>query len=147
MSGAAKGAVRDAVSAGGVVWRRAGGEFEVVICGRGAERLWVLPKGTPDPGEAIEQTALREVREETGLEVRLGERLPSINYWFVAEGIRYHKFVHHWLMEPVGGDTGNHDAEFDEVIWVPVEEARQRLTYPNERRVLDEAKRVLGTFQ
>ena len=58
----------------------------------------------PDPGETSEQTALREVAEETGLEVRITGPLDSIEYWFVQSGTRIHKTVHYFLMEPVGGD-------------------------------------------
>ena len=136
--------VKDAVSAGGIVWRTAVGVgIEVVLCGRPTDNFWVLPKGTPDLGETIEETALREVREETGLVVKTGARLPTIEYWFVANGARYHKFVHHWLMEPVGGDVADHDAEFDDVRWVAIDQATTMLTYANERRVLAEAGRVL----
>lgn len=132
--------VKDAVSAGGVVWRRAAdGAVEVVLCGRTSEKIWGLPKGTPDPGEAIEETALREVREETGLEVAIGERLGSIEYWFTANGVRYHKQVHHWLMSPTGGDVMLHDHEFDAVDWFPIADARKRVSYVNERRILDMA--------
>lgn len=137
--------IKDTVSAGGVVWRPSGpGAVEVVVCGRRADRIWGLPKGTPDAGETIEETALREVREETGLIVKRGEPLGSIEYWFTANGIRYHKLVHHWLMEPVGGDVADHDHEFDEVRWLPLGEAHALLTYPGERRVLADAAKVLG---
>lgn len=136
--------IQQAVSAGGVVWRRAGRGVEVVVCGRAADRVWGLPKGTPDPDEAIEETAIREVQEETGLVVSLGPPLGSIDYWFTADGIRYHKLVHHWLMEPVGGDVTDHDHEFDEVCWLPVAEAFATLTYDGEKRLIAEAARVLG---
>jgi 8-oxo-dGTP pyrophosphatase MutT (NUDIX family) len=137
--------VQGAVSAGGVVWRRtADGTVEVALCGRRKERLWVLPKGTPNEGESLEETALREVREETGLETRLGPRLQSITYWFVARGVRFHKQVHYWLMEPTGGDTSLHDAEFDDVAWVPLGESLRMLSYPNERKVAAEAADALG---
>ncbi|MCC7366356.1 MAG: NUDIX hydrolase [Dehalococcoidia bacterium] len=136
--------VRDAVSAGGVVYRRAGdGTVEVVLCGRPSEKLWGLPKGTPDDGEAIEHTALREVREETGLEAVIVQKLGSIDYWFMANGVRYHKWVHHWLMEPTGGDLGDHDHEFEAVEWVPIDQAFRRLTFENERRMVAEASRLL----
>lgn len=137
--------IKEAVSAGGVVWRRGSDDrVEFVVCGRRSDRIWGLPKGTPDHNEAIEQTALREVQEETGLQVRLGERLGSIEYWFTADGVRYHKQVHHWLMEPVGGDVADHDHEFDEVRWVPAAEALERLTYDGERKLVVEAARKLG---
>jgi 8-oxo-dGTP pyrophosphatase MutT (NUDIX family) len=137
--------IQDAVSAGGVVWRKGQDDrLEVVICGRRNERIWGLPKGTPDNNEAIEQTALREVREETGLEVRLGERLNSIEYWFTANGVRYHKRVHHWMMEPVGGDLSHHDHEFDDVRWLPAAEAYATLTYEGEKGLIAEVARKLG---
>lgn len=137
--------IQDAVSGGGVVWRRQpSGTIEVVLCGRRSDRVWSLPKGTPDVGETIEQTAAREVREETGLEVSLGQSLGSIRYWFTAGGVRYHKQVHHWLMEPTGGDVANHDHEFDDVEWVPIDQARGMLTYRDEKRMLDEALNILG---
>ena len=149
--------IRDAVSAGGVVWRRvASGSVEVVLCGRTPEhalrsghgpretRLWVLPKGTPDIGESIEETALREVREETGLVVRMGESLGKIDYWFVANGERIHKRVFHWLMEPAGGNLADHDAEFDAVSWLPLADAMNSVTYDNERQVLEQAALKIG---
>lgn len=137
--------IEDVVSAGGIPWRRNHqGEIQIAICGRPADRLWVLPKGTPDPGEPLEETALREVREETGLDVRLGERLGTIEYWFTANGTRYHKRVHHWLMEPIGGDVANHDHEFDEVRWVTIPEALELLTYEGERGLVRQAAHRLG---
>lgn len=136
--------VQQAVSAGGVVWRPGPAGIEVVICGRHTDRVWGLPKGTPDPGEPIEQTALREVEEETGLQVTLGEHLGSIEYWFTADGVRYHKWVHHWLMEPSGGDLSLHDHEFDVVAWLPASRALATLTYDGERKLVAEAARKLG---
>jgi 8-oxo-dGTP pyrophosphatase MutT (NUDIX family) len=137
--------IKDAVSAGGVVWRRSpAGEVEVVLCGRAKDKIWGLPKGTPDDGESIEETALREVREETGLEVIAGPELGSIEYWFTSGGVRYHKFVHHWLMEPIGGDVADHDHEFDAVEWVSLREALRMVSYNNERKMLREAARQLG---
>lgn len=136
--------IKDAVSAGGIVWREGDGRTEVLICGRNADRTWGLPKGTPDAGETLEQTAQREVEEETGLRVRVGQKVGVIEYWFVAGGYRYHKFVHHWLMEPLGGSLDDHDVEFDVVTWASIDEAINLLTYPGERQMVTDAAGMLG---
>ena len=131
---------RNAVSAGGVIYRRAPEGIEIVLVSRIAERLWALPKGTPDPGESLEQTALREVREETGLEVRILEPLGQVRYRYTApDGARVQKVVHHYLMEPVGGDIGEHDAEFDRVEWCHISEAERLLTHRNQLYILHRA--------
>jgi len=135
-----------ALSAGGVVYRHGPEGVEVVLCGRSWERLWALPKGTPDPGESIEQTAEREVREETGLGVRIVADLGFIEYEFSrpAEGVRYEKRVHHFLMQPDGtGDTRAHDHEYDRVEWFPAGVAMRLLTHANERDVLQRALDVI----
>ena len=136
--------VRDAVSAGGVVYRRVGSRIEVVVVARPREQLWALPKGTPQRGESLAQTALREVSEETGLRVELAlpEPVASITYWYTTGGrdaARVHKAVHHYLMRPVGGDVANHDHEYDVVDWFELGAALKQLTFPNERRALREA--------
>ncbi len=130
--------VEQLVSAGGVVYRTKDDVIEVAICGRITPRLWGLPKGTPDPGETREETALREVREETGLEVEIKGFIDSIDYWFnrSREGVRCHKTVHFYLMTSTGGDLSLHDHEFDVAQWFPVEEALNSLTYENEVRIV-----------
>ncbi len=129
------------VSAGGVVYRTDKGRVEVVICGRRDPERWSLPKGTPNPGETLEQTALREVREETGLDVAMQDPLGSINYWFVRpeDKARRNKTVYFYLMTCEGGSVDRHDPEFDEVRWVPAEQASQLLAFANEVTVLQRA--------
>jgi 8-oxo-dGTP pyrophosphatase MutT (NUDIX family) len=129
------------VSAGGVVMRDDGNGREVLLCGRSSDRLWALPKGTPEPNETIEQTALREVREETGVEVEPDGVIGEVKYWFSRpqDGVRYYKTVHHFLLRPIGGDPSQHDHEFDEVRWFPVQEALRLLTYRNEAKILRQA--------
>jgi len=131
--------VRTATAAGGVVVRGTGDHLEVVLAGRDSDRTWVFPKGTPDAGETIEQTALREVREESGLDVDIVRPIGVIEYWFAVPGERVHKFVHFFLMRPLGGDVSRHDHEYDDVRWVPVTEARRMLTYDTYREMLDRA--------
>ena len=131
--------IRELVSAGGIVYRvNNENNVEVVICGRSTPSIWGLPKGTPDPGESQEQTALREVNEETGLEVQIEDFIDSIEYWFVSsyEGVRCHKTVHFYLMSATGGDVSLHDHEFDFAKWVPVEQALKTLTYENEVKIV-----------
>ncbi len=146
-----------AYSAGGVVFRLVpmrssdqetlvpAGDLavEVALVGRSHAGIWTLPKGTPQPGETIEQVAVREVQEETGLKVRLIAYIGSISYSFVRDQIRYQKQVRHFLMEAVGGDTALHDQEYDLVEWFPISEACRRLTYQNEVNILYQAEDVL----
>ena len=133
--------VEKPVSSGGVVYRWTQDELQVVLCGRDEPVRWSLAKGTPDPGESLEETALREVQEETGLEPEIEDRIRSIDYWFTNKDseVRYHKTVHFYLMRAVGGHTSLHDPEFDVVQWFPYEEALNRLAYPNEADVLRQA--------
>lgn len=130
--------VRD-VSAGGVAFRHGEHGIEVVLVGRLDPERWVLPKGTPTRGESLEQTAVREVSEETGVQVRLIRPLHHIEYWFILHGVRHYKTVHFYLMEAVGGDTSLHDHEYDVAAWFPIAEAERRLAFANERAVVARA--------
>jgi 8-oxo-dGTP pyrophosphatase MutT (NUDIX family) len=135
--------VETAVSAGGIVFRDNGAGPEVVICGRDSDGVWGLPKGTPVPGETLEQTALREVGEETGLDVRILDKVGTVEYWFARDGVRYHKWVHHYLMEATGGDTSRHDLEYDRVEWAPLEAALKTLTFKNEIDMVLKAREMI----
>ena len=135
--------VEAAVSAGGVVHRSGEDGIEIVICGRLADGVWGLPKGTPDGGESLEETATREVTEETGLEVQIAEKIGVVEYWFARTGVRYHKLVHHYLFQATGGDTDSHDLEYDRVEWRPIEDALKTLTFKNESDMVEKAREMI----
>jgi len=129
------------------VVRYEAGRAQLVIGSRRRERdgrTWTLPKGTPKRGETTEQTALREVGEETGLAVRITGPLDDIEYWFVQSGTRLHKTVHYFMMEPTGGDLAGHDHEFDQVRWIDFSEATAVLTFETERALVARAADVLA---
>ena len=130
-----------------MVIRQGDAGLEICIGKRLRERdgaSWTLPKGTPSDAETAEQTALREVAEETGLEVRIEAPVGAIEYFFTQSGTRIHKTVHFFLMEAIGGSLEAHDHEFDEVRWVHIDDARRMLSYPTERNVLEQALSVAG---
>ena len=136
-----------ATSAGGIVVRYEDGRPHLVIGSRRRERdgrTWTLPKGTPERDETAEETAVREVGEETGLEVRIIRPLDHIEYWFVQSGTRIHKTVHYFLMEPTGGDLARHDHEFDQVRWIAFAEAASVLTFETERALVERAAAALA---
>lgn len=106
--------------------------------------LWSLPKGHIEAGESAEQAAVREVAEETGISGEIIGVLGSIDFWFVADGRRVHKTVHHFLLRAVGGVLCDDDVEVTAVAWVPFPELAQRLAYPDERGLIDTASRLLA---
>ena len=137
--------VEHAVSAGGVVFRRGEHGAEIILCGRSAERPLGPAEGhTRARVNRLQETATREVGEESGLGVEIVADLGTIEYEFArpAQGVRFEKTVHHYLMRPNGrGSIEEHDHEYDLVEWFPAEEALRVMTYPNEaavvRRALD----------
>jgi 8-oxo-dGTP pyrophosphatase MutT (NUDIX family) len=114
---------------------------------RRGRMLWSLPKGHIELGETAEQTAIREVAEETGIQGDVLASLGSIDYWFVTEGRRVHKTVHHYLLRSLGGELSDHDLEVSEVAWVPLDELSSRLAYADERRLAEVADSLIQTLQ
>lgn len=139
---------RDTESAGGVLYRRAGDRLDVALILVGKQRpRWMLPKGTLNTNETPEQAALREVREETGLEGRMVAPLERIEYWFASKQgpkpVRFHKFVHFFLMEYVSGSVDDHDHEVEEARWVEINEAVDLLAFENEKSQVRQAQERL----
>lgn len=111
---------------------------------RRGRMMWSLPKGHIETGETAEQTAIREVAEETGIKGNVVAPLGKIDYWFVSEGKRIHKTVHHYLMRFTGGELSDADYEVAEVAWVPLTDLPRRLTYSDERRLARVAEDVIA---
>jgi 8-oxo-dGTP pyrophosphatase MutT (NUDIX family) len=139
------------ISAGGLVLDSAGPEARGAVIGRLDRRgrlLWSLPKGHLEDGESEEQTAVREVREETGILGGVVGKLGIIDFWFVADGRRVHKTVHHFLLlatDPEGGlALSDEDVEVSEVSWVPLSELPELLAYADERRLLERVPELLA---
>ncbi len=129
------------VSYGGVVVR---GDDVLVIVPRGRRRVLGLPKGGSNAGESPEQTAAREVREETGVTARVRDRLGQVDYSYRRGGRRIEKTVHFYLFDFEAGDTADHDHEVDDARWMPLRQARRRLSYPGERAMIERALSILA---
>ncbi|OBH55715.1 DNA mismatch repair protein MutT [Mycobacterium colombiense] len=114
---------------------------------RRGRMLWSLPKGHIELGETAEQTAIREVAEETGIRGSVLAALGRIDYWFVTDGRRVHKTVHHYLMRFSGGELSDEDLEVAEVAWVPMGELPSRLAYADERRLARVADELIDKLK
>lgn len=128
-------------SAGGVVVRDDDGAVECIVIvptrrAKGGTRVLALPKGHPEGDESGADAALREIREETGVEARLVEKLGDVRYWYQRDGRRIAKVVSFFLFEHVSGDPGGDPFEVEEARWVPLEEAAKELSYKGEREMV-----------
>ena len=136
------------ISAGGVIFRRKGAGIEVALISVRGGKIWGLPKGTAEKGENLARTAHREVREETGLDGRIIEKIGHIEYFYtVKEGgppKRVFKIVYFFLMEFISGDVADHDHEVDECRWVPIEEAIELMRFKDEKDII---ARALGMIR
>lgn len=136
------------ISAGGVAFRRRGNRTEVALIAVGEANRWQLPKGLIDAGEAEEEAAKREVREEAGIETELVELIEKVEYWYVSTTrgarVRFHKYVYFYLLRYVSGDVRDHDHEVNEARWVPIEQAEEMLAFKGERQVLARAREMLS---
>jgi 8-oxo-dGTP pyrophosphatase MutT (NUDIX family) len=127
-------------SAGGLVIRNLRGRPHLAVV-RVRDQILALPKGHPEPGESSQDAALREVREETGLDATPLEKLGDIRYWYARDGDKVLKIVSFFLFRYRAGRLADHDHEVEEALWIPLEEAPARLAYRGEK---DMAKAALS---
>jgi 8-oxo-dGTP pyrophosphatase MutT (NUDIX family) len=140
-------ATMDQISAGGVAFRWGDSGPELAIISVKPKLRWQLPKGIVDEGESPQVAAVREVREEAGVDANLIKLIETIEYWYrtvkYGKPIRYHKFVHFYLMEYQNGDVANHDHEVEEARWVSFDEALEMLDFKSEREVVKKARQMI----
>jgi len=135
------------ISSGGVVYRELNGITEVALIRVG--HRWCLPKGQVEKGEELQETALREVKEETGLDGEVLAKIGDISYLFTGkdkkntDSVKVFKRVYFYLIHYLGGDVSQHDQEVEEVCWSPIAEAVKRLSYPTERETVAKAVALL----
>jgi 8-oxo-dGTP pyrophosphatase MutT (NUDIX family) len=139
----------DEISAGGLVIDQSGTKGLLIgrIDARDKNRerlLWSLPKGHIEEGESPEAAALREVKEETGIDSEISKSLGVIDFWFMAGGKRIHKTVHHFLFKETGGKIAPQVSEVDDVRWFPLTEIVDRLAYPDEKKLIARSKELIS---
>lgn len=139
------------ISAGGVAFRFNNSKIEIAVVSVKPSRRWQLPKGLIDAGESEEQAALRETREEAGIECQLLEKIETVEYWYFAqnkgERVRFHKFVHFFLLEYAAGDVADHDHEIAEARWVSIDEAVEMLAFKSEKDVVKKAAELISKLR
>ena len=134
-------------SAGGVAFHKQDGRIEVALISVGADNRWQLPKGLVDKDESTEDAAIREVREEAGIDTEIVTRIDKVEYWYFwkenRQRIRYHKFVYFYLLRYKSGDVRDHDHEVNEARWVAIDDAIEMLAFDNEKKIMEKAKELI----
>jgi len=138
------------ISAGGVVFKKVEGRVFVVLIAVKGGKIWTLPKGLVEKGEKLEDAALREVKEETGVTGQVLGRIDKIELWFFqtenGEKVRHHKIVYYFLIKYTGGDVEEHDWEVDDVRWFEIEEAMEMASYKKDKAILKKAYEMIKSY-
>ena len=138
------------ISAGGVAFRRRAGRVEVALISVGEPARWQLPKGIIDTHEAADEAALREVREEAGVETKSLGLIERVEYWYYATDggvrVRFHKYVYFYLLSYTRGDVRSHDREVREARWVEIGQARGMLAFKSERGIVSKAEEMIASL-
>ncbi len=136
------------ISAGGVAYRKSGTQLEVALISVGDDGRWQLPKGLVNEGESTEDAAVREVREEAGIDTEVVERLDKVEYWYFwkenDQRVRYHKYVYLYLLRYKSGDVRDHDNEVNEARWVSIDAAIKMMAFDSEKKIVEKARELLG---
>jgi len=135
------------ISAGGVAYREQDAGIEIALISVGDDNRWQLPKGLVDKGEATEHAAVREVREEAGIDSEVIERLDKVEYWYFwnedAQRVRYHKYVYFYLLRYKSGDVQDHDREVNEARWFKINDSINVLAFDSEKKIVEKARELL----
>ncbi|OGD86601.1 hypothetical protein A2Z23_02220 [Candidatus Curtissbacteria bacterium RBG_16_39_7] len=136
--------MRREFSAGGVVFKKEDNKIFIVIYKPEGRDTWQLPKGWIDKGETSQEAAVREVKEEGGVEGKIIEKIDTIKYFFSWEGERIFKTVTFYLMEYVSGKPEDHTWEAETAEWIEVDEVVERLTFKTEKEIVKKAKLLIS---
>ena len=134
---------KQVVSAGGLICKKEGEHFLVLLVGKDDPTKQCIPKGMQEKGETLEETAMREVKEETGISTTIDTYVDCAQWTYEYGGEMWDETAEFFLLIPQGGDTQLHDSEFDRVEWFEIEEAIRKLHYPKEQRIAHVALSML----
>ncbi|MEJ5227344.1 NUDIX hydrolase [Thermodesulfovibrio sp.] len=135
--------MKRAFSAGGVVYKFENEKLKVLLISVKNNKVWALPKGLVEKDEKPEQTALREIKEETGVDGKIKDTIGEVSYWFYLNDEKYFKTVKYYLVEYISGNI-NPDDEVDSAKWFSPQEALERLTYGSDKEILKKALEKIG---
>lgn len=137
--------IKTQTSSGGVIYKKENNVPEIALIAVKGGDVWCLPKGIIEKGEQPDQTAVREVKEETGLHGSIISKIGDISYWYYLkdENAKCRKTVHFYLMEYISGSVEDHNFEVDDVAWFPLNEALMKVSYKGDREIVTKAKEMI----